>query len=118
MKHQGPASTDPREPIIRRLAERLGVPFEAIAGDGTNPPRIEVDLDMGRSDGCGWRHAIRYRWNTADTSMLEIYADGTVETFGNPPETWEPALTISSADLVAALAAAARDLEEMFNADH
>lgn len=106
-------TSDPREPIIRRLAERLGVPFETIAGDGQNSPRIEVETTLG----CGWAHTLRYRWGTpgAPTSMIEIHDDGTVQHYGGPPDTWEPAITISSADLVAALDDAARDIHELLH---
>lgn len=104
--------TDPREPIITRLAQRLGVEPAAILGDGQTPPQIMVDLAI---DGTAWRHTIMHRWDTPRMAMIEVNTDGTVTYLGDAPDTWEPAITISSEDLVAALSDAAADLERLMN---
>ncbi len=110
---EAPPVSDPREPIITRLAERLGVEPAAILGDGQTPPQIMVDLAL---PGCGWRHTIMHRWDTPRMAMVEVNTDGTVTYLGDSPETWEPAITASADDLVAALNAAAADLERIIEA--
>lgn len=109
--------TDPREPIIRRLAERLGVPVEAIAeGRGDAPPLIAVDIEPApfEVEGmCRWRSRLTYTPDRSTIAVVEIREDGTVTELGTPPADWEPPITISPADLVAALNDAARDIDQL-----
>jgi hypothetical protein len=104
--------TNPHNLISIRLAERLGLDPVDIMGDGETPPRIQVETAL---PGAGWRHTIMHRWNSPRMAMIEVSLDGTVTYLGDPPETWEPPITISSAELVAALNDAAADLERLMD---
>lgn len=108
-------TSDPREPILRRLAERLGVPVEAITENRADaPPLIAIDLmPFGPRGNCRWRSVITYRPDRVTIALVEIDPDGTIHYLGTPPAYWEPAITTSPADLVAALDAAAADLDAL-----
>lgn len=106
--------SDPRKPIITRLAERLGVDPVDIMGDGETAPRIQVEVAL---PGCGWRHTIMHRWDSPRMAMVEVNLDGTVTYLGDAPDTWDPAITISAEDLVGALSEAAADLATLLGAE-
>jgi hypothetical protein len=108
--------TDPRLPIIRRLAAALGLPLEAIGGTGDgHPPAIEVDLDPA-----GGRHQLVWRGGSGRTiaGMITVYSNGGVHgvrTEGADCSTWQPPITVGAPTIYEAVTDAAARLDELFD---
>lgn len=103
------SDNDPRAGIIAKLAERLGVPREAVSGFGETNATIEVDLHLwGGNHYIGWRHRGKLH------GTLTIPPVGEVRTGGRtPPSQWAPPITVGTAAIAAAMRTAAAELVEL-----
>ena len=103
------SDNDPRAGIIAKLAERLGVPREAVSDFGEADATIEVDLHLwGGNHYIGWRHRGKLH------GTLTIPPVGEVRTGGRtPPSQWDPPITVGTAAIAAAMRTAAAELVEL-----